>query len=99
MWADSSEGALTGCRETKSGTCGNSQGESQGGETNGGPAHKMLPPERSLQVSLSLTSKLGFQALQHLPPQPLNTACVALASKLVTSLVLSLGALPFVSIF
>lgn len=76
-----------------------SQGENQGGEANGGPAWKMLPPEPSLKVSLSLTSKLGSQALLHLPPQPLNTVCVALASKLVTSLALSFGASLFVSIF
>lgn len=51
----------------------------------------MLPRAKSLQVSHSLTSKCGFQALQHLPPQPLNTASLAFASKLVTVLFCPLG--------
>lgn len=87
------------CREAELEKYGNSESKSQSGEGNGGPAQKMLPPEQSLQVSLSLTSKLGFQDSQHLPLWPLNTACVALASRLVTSLALSFGASPFVSIF
>ena len=51
----------------------------------------MLPRAKSLQVSHSLTSKCGFQALQHLPPQPLNTASLAFDSKLVTGVFCPLG--------
>lgn len=52
-----------------------SQGRNQGGEANGGPAWKMLPAEQSLKVSRSLTSKLGSQALLHLPPAPKHCVC------------------------
>lgn len=87
-----------GCRETELDKYGNSGGQGQGGEANGGPDQEMLPPEQSWQVILSLTSKLRIQASPHLPPYPLNTACVALASRLVTSFALSFGVFPFVSI-